>query len=223
MLEGIRTGWERWTGQCIEKQRPHSTNKGPYSQSYGLPSSQSCESWTVKRVDHQRIDWCLWTVVLKIPESSLDSKEIQPVHLKGNQPWIFTERTDAEVEAPVFWSSDVNSWLIGKVPDAGKDWGQEEKGTGGWDGWMASPTQWTWVWAKSGRYWRTGKPGVLQTKGSQKIRHAWATEQQRQCHTASLVAQVVKNPPAMRETLVQSLDWEVPLEKGMAGTEWYEI
>ena len=70
----------------------------------------------------------LWTVVLeKTPESPLDSKEIKPVNLKGNQPWILFGRTDAEGEPPVFWWSDGNSWLIGKVPDTGKDWGQKEK------------------------------------------------------------------------------------------------
>ena len=63
----------------------------------------------------------------KIPESPLDSKEIKPVTLKGDQPWIFTGRTDAEAEAPMFWSSDANSWLIGKVPEAGKDWRQKDK------------------------------------------------------------------------------------------------
>ena len=69
-------------------------------------------------------NWCLRTVVLeKIPESPLDSKEIKPINLKGEQTWIFTERTDVEVEAPVFWSPDAKSQLIGKVPDAGKDWG----------------------------------------------------------------------------------------------------
>ena len=73
-------------------------------------------------------NWGLQTVVLeKTPESPLDSKEIKPVNLKGNQPWILIGRTDAEVEASVFWSSDVNSWLIGKVPCAGKHWGQREK------------------------------------------------------------------------------------------------
>ena len=73
-------------------------------------------------------NWCLWTVVLeKTLESTLDSKEIKPVNLKGNQPWILVGRTDAEAETLVFWSSDVNSWLLGKVPDAGKDWGQKEK------------------------------------------------------------------------------------------------
>ena len=87
----------------------------------------SCESWTKKKAEHWRI-WCLWAVVLeKAPESSLDSKEIKPVNLKWNQPWILIERTDAEVETPVFLLSDRNSWLIGKVPDSGQDWGQKEK------------------------------------------------------------------------------------------------
>ena len=74
--------------------------------------------------------WCFWTVVLeKTLESPLDCKEIQPVHPKGDQPWVFIGRTDVEAETPIFWPPDVNSWLTGKDPDAGKDWGQEEKGT----------------------------------------------------------------------------------------------
>ena len=80
------------------------------------------ESWALK-------NWCSWTVVLeKTLESPLDCKEIQPVHPKGNQSWIFIGRTDAEAEAPIPWPPDVKSWLIGKDPDAGKDWRQEEKG-----------------------------------------------------------------------------------------------
>ena len=75
-------------------------------------------------------NWCFWTVVLeKTLESPLDCKEIQPVHPKGNQSWVFIGRTDAEAEAPIFWPPDAKSWLIGKDPDAGKDWRQEEKGT----------------------------------------------------------------------------------------------
>ena len=79
-------------------------------------------------------------------------------------------RTDAKAEAPILWSPDVKSWLIGKDPDAGKDWRQGGEGGGrGWDGWMASLTQWTWIWATSGRWWRTGKPGVLQSMGLQRL------------------------------------------------------
>ena len=75
-------------------------------------------------------NWCFWTVVLeKTRESPLDCKEIQPVHLKGDQSWVFIGRTDVEAETPILWPPDAKSWLIGKDPDAGKDWGQEEKGT----------------------------------------------------------------------------------------------
>ena len=114
--------------QCVEKQRHYSADKGPYSQGYGLPSGH-VRLW---ELDHKEgrtpKNWCLWTVLLeKTPESPLESKEIKPVNLKGNQPWTLIGRTDAEAEAPIFWSSDVNSWLTGKVLDAGKDWGQKEK------------------------------------------------------------------------------------------------
>ena len=84
---------------------------------------KTLESWVLK-------NWCFWTVVLeKTLESPLDRKEIQPVHPKGNQSWIFIGRTDAEAETPILWPPDVNNWLIGKDPDAGKDWRQKEKGT----------------------------------------------------------------------------------------------
>ena len=87
-----------------------------------------CESWTIKKAEHQRIE-AAWTVVLeKTLESTLDYKEIKPVNSKGNQSRIFIGRTDAETEAPIFWLPDAKSWLIWKDPDAGKDWGQKEKG-----------------------------------------------------------------------------------------------
>ena len=98
------------------------TDKGPSSQSYGFSSSHVWmwelaykESWVKK-------NWCFWTVVLeKIPESPLDCKEIKPVNLKGNQPWIFIESTDAEAEAPILWPTDVKNRLTGNDPDAVKD------------------------------------------------------------------------------------------------------
>ena len=98
-----------------------------------------CESWTVKKAEHWRIDafelWCWWRL-LRVPWTARRSK--------GDQSWVFIGRTDVEAETPVLWPPDVKSWLIWKDPGAGKDWEQEEKGTTGWDGWMASPTQWTW-------------------------------------------------------------------------------
>ena len=98
------------------------------------------ESWIIKNAEDWRIDafklWC-WKRLLKF--CLLDSKKIKPVHLKGNQSWIFIGRTDVRAEAPIFWPPDVKSQIIGKDPNAGKDWGQEEKGSDrGWDGWMVS-------------------------------------------------------------------------------------
>ena len=87
-----------------------------------------CESWTVRKAECQK-NWCFWIVVLeKTLESPLDCKEIQPVHPKGDQSSVFIGRTDAEDETPVLWPPHMKRWLIGKDPDAGRDWGQEEKG-----------------------------------------------------------------------------------------------
>ena len=114
--------------QHIKKQRHHFVDQSPYSQSYGFSSSH-VKMWELDhKEDWVSKNWCFWTVVLeKILESLLDSKEVKPVNPKGNQPWIFTGRTNAE--APILWSSDAKSQLIGKDADAGKDWRQEEKGT----------------------------------------------------------------------------------------------
>ena len=90
--------------------------------------------------------------------------------------WVFIGRTDVEGEIPILWPPDVKSWLIWKDPDAGKDWGQVEKGTRGLDGWMASLTQWTWVWVNSRSWWWTGRPRMLPFMGSQRVGCNWATE-----------------------------------------------
>ena len=100
-----------------------------------------CERWTIKKPEHQRIDDSEFVVLEKTLESPLDSKEIKPVNPEGNQPWIFTVRTDAEAKAPIFWPSDAKSRLIEKDTDAGKDWEQEEKGVTeddmvGWHCWL---------------------------------------------------------------------------------------
>ena len=126
---------------------------------------------------------CLRTVVLeKTLQSPLNSKEIKPVHPKGTQPWMFTGRINAE--ALILWPPDAKSQLIrlGKI-----SWERLKAGEGGgrgWDGWTASPTQWTWVWANSRRYWRTEETGVLQSMGSQRVRHDLATEWQQQIFRA---------------------------------------
>ena len=114
--------------QHSKKQR-HYFAKGPSSQGYGFFCGHVWmweldykESWALKY-------WCFWSVVLeKTLESPLDCKEIQPVHPKGDQSWVFIGRSDGEAEMPILWPPDVKSWLIWKDPDAGKDWGQEEKG-----------------------------------------------------------------------------------------------
>ena len=116
------------------------------------------ESWALK-------NWCFCTVAWeKTLESPLDCKEIQPVHPKGDQSWIFGH---------VMWRTDSfeKTLMLGKIEAAG-----EEGDDRGWDGWMASPTQWMWVWVSSGSWWWTGKPGVLQSLGSQRVRHDWVTE-----------------------------------------------
>ena len=128
MLNPWKKSYDR-PSQLIKKQRHYFANKGPSSQGYGFSSGHvwmwelGCEeSWVLK-------NWWFWTMVLeKTLESLLDCKEIQPVNPKGNQSWIFIGRTDVEAEAPILWPPDAKSWLIGKAPDAGKDWGQEEKG-----------------------------------------------------------------------------------------------
>ena len=103
--------------KCVEKQRHYSADKGPYSQGYG-----QVQLWELDCKEGRTLkNWCLQTMVLeKMPESSLDSKEIKPVNIKGNQPWLLL-KSDVAAETPVLWSSDENSWLIGK------DWGQKEK------------------------------------------------------------------------------------------------
>ena len=129
--------------QHIKKQRRYYfANKGPCSQSYGFFSSHVWmweldhkEGWALK-------NWCFWIVVLeKTLESPSDCKEIQSVHPKGNQSWIFIGRTDAEAETPIVWLLDKKSWLIGEDAYAGKDWRQEEKGMAedkmvGWHHWL---------------------------------------------------------------------------------------
>ena len=129
------------------------------------------EGWALKT-------WCFRTVVLeKSLESPSDSKEIKPVNPKGNEPWIFIGRTDAEAlvlwppwcEEPTDWK---RPWCWERLRAGG------EVGSRGWGSWLTSLSQWTWVLADSGRLWRMGKPGVLYPMGVTKVWHDWATEQQ---------------------------------------------
>ena len=161
----------------MKKERHYFANKGASSQGYTSSSGRvwmwelDCEkSWAPK-------NWCFWTVVLEETlESPLDCKEIQPVHPKGNQSWIFIGRTDAEGEAPILWPPHAKSWHIGK------DWCWERLKAGGegddrgWDGWTSSLTRWTWIWANSGSWWWKGRPGMLGFMGLQRVGHDWASE-----------------------------------------------
>ena len=136
MLAPWKKSYEK-PSQLIKKQRHHSANTGPYSQSYVF-SGYHVEMW---ELDHKEDwgpkNWCFWTVMLeKTLEHSMESKPVNP---KGNQPWIFIGRSDTE--APILQPSDAKSWLNGKDPDVGKDWGQEEKGMTedemfGWHHWL---------------------------------------------------------------------------------------
>ena len=160
--------------QHIQKQRHYFVNKGPSSQGYGSSSGHVWmweldykESWAPK-------NWCFWTVVLeKTLERLLDCKESQPVHPKADQSWVFIGRTDVEAETPntlATWCKELTHlkrpWCWERLKAGGE--GDDR----GWDDWMASLTQWTWVWVNSGSWWYTGRPGVLQFMGSKRVGQA---------------------------------------------------
>ena len=129
------------------------------------------EGWALK-------NWCFWTVVLeKTLESPLDCKKIQPVHPKGNQSWMFIGRLMLKLKllnTSATWCEELThlkrSWSWERLKPGG------EGANRGWDCWMASLTQWAWVWVNSGSWWWTGRPGMLQSMGSQRVGHDWATE-----------------------------------------------
>ena len=213
-----------WAGpwQHIKKQRHYFTNKGPSSQSYGFSSSHVWmweldhkESWALK-------NWCFWTVVLeKTLESPLDCK-IKPVNHKGNQSWIFIGKTDAEAEALILclatWCKELTHWKIFWCWERLK--AGREGDTRGWDGWMASPTL-NMSLSKlrelviDREAWRAAVHGVAKSR----IQLSNWTEltlptARKRLGEASLVAQLIKNPPAMQKTLVWFLSLEDPPEKG---------
>ena len=163
--------------QHIQRQRHYFANKGPSSQSYGFSSDYVWmweldyeEGWAPK-------NWCFWTVVLeKTLESPLDCKEIQQIHSKGDQSWVSLEGMMLKLKVQYFGHfmrrvDSLEKTLMLKGLGAGG-----EGDNRGWDGWMASPTRWTRVWENSRSWWWTGRPGVLQFLGSQRIGHNWATE-----------------------------------------------
>ena len=142
------------------------------------------QSWALK-------NWCFWIVMLKKTlENPLHCKETQPVNPKENQSWIFVGRTDAEVETPILWLPDEKNLLIGKELDAGKYWKQEEKGQQRMR-WLDGITDWIymslsklWVW------WWIGKPGMLQSMGSQGFGQDWATELPEWCRPKIIKASI---------------------------------
>ena len=141
-----------------------------------------CESWTIKKAERRRIDafelWC-WRRLL----NPLDCKEIQPVYPKGDQSWVFIGRTDVETETPILWPPDAKSWLTWKNPDAGNDWGQEEKGMteGEMVGWHHQLNEYQGI-VKLYPGYSEGQ-GSLACMGSQRLRHHWLTEQQQKSLT----------------------------------------
>ena len=136
-----------------------------------------CESWTMKKAEHQRIDafelWC-WRRLLRVPWTARRSNQSILKEI-SYQSWVFIGRTDAEAETLATSCKELTHWK--------RLWRWEGLGAGGegdnrgwWDGWMASPTQWMWVWVNSGSWWWTGRPGMLRFMGSQTVGHNWATE-----------------------------------------------
>ena len=164
------TAWKKSYDQHSILKNRDISNEGPSCQSYEFYSSHvwiselDCkEGWVPKK-------WCFWTVMLeKMLESLLDCKEIKPVNPKGNQSWCWSWSSNTLAT----WYEELTHW---KRPWC---WDRLKAGEGddrGWDGWMASPTWWTWVSASSGSWWWTGKPGVMQPMGSQGVGHEWVTE-----------------------------------------------
>jgi len=168
------TPWEKsydHPRQYIKKQRCYFANKGPSSQGYGFSSSHVWmweldhkESWAAK-------NWCFWTVVLeKTLENPLDCKQIQPVLNIHWKDWCWSWNSNTLVT----WCEELTHFKRPRCWErlrAGGEWDDR-----GWDGWMASPTQWTRIWVNSGSWWWTERPGMLQSLGLQRIRHDWATE-----------------------------------------------
>ena len=163
--------------QHIKKQRHYFANKGPSSQGYGFPLVMyGCERWTVKKAECRRIDafeLCCWKRLLRVPWMVRRSNQSI---LKEISPGYSLEGMMLKLKLQYF------GHLMRRVDSLERLWCWEGLGAGGegddrgWDGWMASWTRWTWVWVNSGSWWWTGRPGMLQRVGSQRVGHDWATE-----------------------------------------------
>ena len=138
----------------------------------------------------------------KILESPMNSKEIKTVNPKGNQPWIFTGRTDLKLKLQYFGHLMWRANSLEKTLVLGKIEGRREGDDRGGDDWMVSLTQQTWVWASSGRWWRTGKPGMLQSMGSHRVEHDWATKQQEQGQTEKQESFLVEKAEDFRYAMI---------------------
>ena len=198
--------WASLVAQLVKKKKILLQCRRPWFNSW-------VGNWTIKKAGHQRIDafelWC-WRRHLRIPWTARRSNQSI---LKEISPGYSLEGLRLKLKLQYFghlmWRTDSleKTLMLGNIE------GRRRGDDRGWDGWMASLTQWTWVWVNSGSWWWTGRPGMLQSMGSQRVVNDWATELNWTVG-ASLIAQLVKNPPAMQETPVQFLGWEDPLEKG---------
>ena len=183
--------------QHIKKQRHYFVNKYPFSQGDGFPIVMcGCENWSIKKAEHRRIDafelWC-WRRPLSVPWTARRSSQsilkgsVLGVHWKD---WCWS------------WNSNTLATWCDELTHVKRPWCWEGLRAGregddrGWDGWMASPTRWTWIWVNSGSWWWTGRPGVLQFTGSQRVRHDWVTELSRCSQGAQpFVVQSARNSP----------------------------
>ena len=209
--------------QCIKKQRHLIADQVPYNQSYDF-SSRHVQMWDLDHKENWAPNWCFWTVVLeKTPQSPLDCKEVKPVNSKGNQPWVFTERTDAEVEAPMLWPPDVKSQLTAKNPEAGKDWRQEERGATenemvGWHRQLNGLNEFEHT--PGDTEGQGSLAGMLQSMGSGRVRHNLATKQQIQIYhyfSTGLTTYMLKRIKKGHYTLLCPL---ISTHQFMHSTDW---
>ena len=188
-----------WPTSHIKKRRHYFANKGPSSQSYVFSSSHVWmweldykESWAPK-------NWCFWTVVLeKTLESPLDCRETQLVHSKGDQSWCSLEGLMLKLKLQYFGHLMQRADSLEKTLMLGKIEGGRRRGQQRMRCWMASPTEWTWVWVNSGSWWWTGRPSMLQSMGSQRVGHDWAielnwTEQKLTCKNKGCKAEAMRD------------------------------